>query len=172
MANLRKPKEGEHNPYYQTYIDLVGDDAMAVLEQQQNDLANLLETVSEEELDYRYAEGKWSLREVLVHVLDTERIFAYRSLSVSRGEDRNHMGFDQNAFMDNSDWGHLTALDLLQDFNAVRSSTLVLFQNMSAEQVSRVGEVSGGAFMANSGAYIIAGHFAHHMRIIQERYLR
>ena len=144
---------------------------MEMLHQQQNDLSNLLESIEAEELDYRYEENKWNLREVLVHILDTERIFAYRSLSVSRGEERDHMGFDQNDYMDNSNYSHLTAIDLLIDFNAIRSATISLFENMTQVQVQRIGLVSGGPFMANSGAYIIAGHFAHHMKIIKERYL-
>ena len=171
MASLRTPQTGEYNPYYQTYMNYVQEDVMEMLHQQQNDLSNLLESIEVEELDYRYEENKWSLREVLVHILDTERIFAYRSLSVSRGEERDHMGFDQNDYMDNSDYSHLTAIDLLIDFNAIRSATISLFENMTQVQVQRIGLVSGGPYMANSGAYIIAGHFAHHMKIIKERYL-
>lgn len=171
MAALRQPQSGEYNPYYQTYINYIHEEVIEVLHQQQNDLSNLLESIEAEELDYAYEEGKWTLREVLVHIFDTERIFAYRSLSVSRGEERDHMGFDQNDFMDNSDFSHLSAMDLLIDFNAIRSATISLFENMTQVQVERIGRVSGGPFMANSGAYIIAGHFAHHMKIIQERYL-
>ena len=171
MASLRTPQTGEYNPYYQTYMNYVQEDVMEMLHQQQNDLSNLLESIEAEELDYRYEENKWNLREVLVHILDTERIFAYRSLSVSRGEERDHMGFDQNDYMDNSNYSHLTAIDLLIDFNAIRSATISLFENMTQVQVQRIGLVSGGPFMANSGAYIIAGHFAHHMKIIKERYL-
>lgn len=171
MAKLSTPQTGEYNPYYQTYINYIDKDAFISLDQQQNDLSNLLESLTEEELNHRYEEGKWSIREVIVHIIDTERVFAYRSLSVSRGEERDHMGFDQNDYMDKSDYSHLTGYQLLKDFNAVRSASISLFENMTAQQVNRMGEVSGGPFKTNSGAYIIAGHFAHHMKILKERYL-
>jgi hypothetical protein len=174
MANLtmQRPDAEEYAPYFGKYVDLVpGDDLVGALRGQIGDTLATLRGVSDGDSLRRYAAGKWSLREVVGHMIDTERIFAYRVLRIGRGDATPLPGFDQDPYIaaanfDTRKWG-----TLLDEFDAVRRSNLFLFEGMDAEAWERRGTSSGHPVTARALGYVIAGHELHHMRIVRERYL-
>ncbi|MGA7914767.1 MAG: DinB family protein [Candidatus Acidiferrales bacterium] len=166
------PGRDEAAPYYFTYIDrIASEDVVGVLETQLQEVPAFLSSISEEKSLYRYAPEKWSIREVLNHVSDTERAFTFRALWFGRGFSDPLASFDQNvaaggARADDYSWAsHAT------DFRNVRRATLSFFQNLPAEAWSRKGVASGNLVTVRALAYIIAGHLAHHLAILRERYL-
>lgn len=170
---LERPQNGEYGSHFEPYIEKVPDvDLASLLESQIEEFIQLLSGISEEQAKFRYAEGKWSLKEVLGHVADTERIMSYRLLRVARGDKTPLPGFEENLFVAHSKANSRSINDLLQDFAAVRIATLSLFRQLDDEAWTRVGSVSGHDCSATALAYIIAGHAIHHIGIVQERYLR
>lgn len=174
-----RPLPNEAADYYYGYIDRVtGDDVVSALEQQLDETVGLLSEISEEQSLQRYAPDKWSMRELLSHVNDTERVFLYRALWFARGFTEALPSFDQEvgvagARADEFDWANH-----IEEFRANRLSTLAFFRNLPAENLeagqevwSRTGIASGNSFTVRSLAYIIAGHLAHHMAVLKERYL-
>jgi uncharacterized damage-inducible protein DinB len=166
------PGRDEAAPYYFTYIDrIASDDIVSVLINQLQEVPAFLSQISEEKSLHRYAPEKWSIRQVLNHVNDTERTFAFRALWFGRGFSEPLASFDQNtaangARADDYSWAsHVT------DLRDVRNATLSLLQNLPEEAWSRKGVASGNAVTVRALAYIIAGHLSHHIAIVQERYL-
>jgi len=166
------PGRDEAAPYYFTYIDrIASDDIVSVLTNQLQQVPAFLSQISEEKSLHRYAPEKWSIRQVLNHVNDTERTFAFRALWFGRGFSEPLASFDQNtaangARADDYSWAsHVT------DLRDVRNATLSLLQNLPEEAWSRKGVASGNAVTVRALAYIIAGHLSHHIAIVQERYL-
>jgi DinB superfamily len=171
-AMLGRPENSEAATYYFTYINQIGKgDIVAILEQQLYETAALFSSISEGTSLYRYAPDKWSLREVLNHITDAERMFAFRALWFARGFHAPLPGFDQNvgvagANADAVPWGaHL------EEFRRVRFATISFFRNMSADAWMRTGNADGNQFTVRALSYIIAGHFAHHVAIVRGRYL-
>ena len=166
------PGRDEAAPYYFTYIDrIASDDIVSVLTNQLQQVPTFLSQISEEKSLHRYASEKWSIRQVLNHVNDTERTFAFRALWFGRGFSEPLASFDQNtaangARADDYSWAsHVT------DFRDVRNATLSLLQKLPQEAWSRKGVASGNSVTVRALAYIIAGHVLHHIAIVQERYL-
>jgi hypothetical protein len=166
---IPRPAADDAAPYYFTYINQVtGDDPLAALEAQLNE--PLLSSISEEKSLYRYAPGKWSIRELLNHVTDTERAFAFRALWFARGFETPLPSYDQNvasvcALADQVSWAaHV------EEFRRVRLATISLFANLPAEAWTRSGIASDNRFTVRALAYIIPGHFAHHVGVVRERY--
>jgi hypothetical protein len=167
---IPRPAADEAASYYFTYINqITGDDPLAALEGQLNE--PLLSSTSEKKSLYRYAPGKWSIRQLLNHVTDTERAFAFRALWFARGFDTPLPSYDQNvaaagALADQVSWAaHV------EEFRQVRLSTISLFRNMPAQGWARSGIASDNRFTVRALAYIIPGHFAHHVGVVRERYL-
>lgn len=166
-----RPARGEAAPYYSRYIDLVhSDDVVGVLEAQLRDTTTLLATISEDRSRHRYAPDKWSLREMLSHVSDTERVFAARAFWFARGFESPLPDFDQEpcaraARADEIPWARHVG-----EFRAVREATLALFQNLFPEAWSRTGVASGNTFTVRAMAYIAAGHVAHHLAVLKDKY--
>ena len=167
-----RPAPTEAAPYYFTYIDrIASDDVVVVLESQLDPMLRLLATISEEKSLHRYAPDKWSIRQLLNHISDTERVFLYRALWFARGFDTPLPAFDQNiavpaAAADQFSWGSHVA-----DFDAVRRATLSFFRNLPPDAWSASGIASDNPVSVRALAYIIAGHVAHHIAILEERYL-
>lgn len=168
---MNRPQPNEAAPYYARYIELVEDgDIVSILARQLDETAALLSGISEEQSLHRYEPGKWSIREVMCHVTDTERAFAFRALWFGRGFDAPLASFDQNiavpaALADSISWKNH-----MEDFRAVRAATITLFRNLPAEAWTRTGVASGNPVSVRALAYIIAGHLAHHRSILMERY--
>jgi uncharacterized damage-inducible protein DinB len=167
-----RPESNEYASYYEKYVSLVPDtDLVETLERQGAETLALLRGLSEEQGAHRYEPGKWSVKQLVGHVNDTERIFAYRVLAVGRGDTQPLPGMDQEDYMAGVDFDARTLSDLADEFEAVRSATLHLLRHLSAEAWARRGTASGHEVTARAVAYILAGHGAHHVRILRERYL-
>lgn len=165
------PAAGEYNPYYGRYIEQLGDaDPLDALERGERECHDLLSPLGEERGRYRYAPGKWSVKDVVVHVLDTERIFAYRLLRIARGDTTPMPGFEQNDYAATAEADRRSLADILSEYHAVRSATLHLVQSLSGEALARRGTASGHPVSARALVYIIAGHERHHLRILREQY--
>lgn len=163
----------EASAYYFTYIDLVrGGDICDVLEAQLNDMMRLFERISPEQSSHRYAPGKWSVREVVGHLSDTERLFTFRALWFARGFDTALPSFDQHVAMAASGADLRAWDDLTREFKAVRLATLSFYRGLPASAWSRRGIASDNPFTVRSLAYLSAGHVEHHVAILRERYLR
>jgi hypothetical protein len=169
---MGRPERGEAASYYFTYIDRVPqDDIVGVMESQLEDVGKILASISEDKSLHRYAPDKWSIRQVLSHLNDTERAFAFRALCFGRDFHDPLPGFDQNisvnaARADEHSWASHVA-----EFRDVRRATLALFRKLPSEAWRRSGVASGNLVTVNALAYMIAGHVAHHVAILQERYL-
>lgn len=172
MANITAPDRTEAAEYYFTYIDQVpGGDICDILRAQIPETVPLLKGISEEQSLHRYAPEKWSIRQVVSHLNDTERLFVFRALWFARGFDSPLPSFDQNiaiatAGADDRPWS-----SHVDEFRVVRSATVAFFQDLPADAWSRRGIASGNPFTVRALAYISAGHVAHHLRILRERYL-
>ena len=166
------PAADEYLAYYQKYIDQVpAGDVLDTLEAQLADTVALLDRFGEARAGHRYAEGKWSVREVVGHVADAERIFVYRALCASRGEAGSLPGSDENAYVDEAGFDARTLNSLLGELTAVRRATLSLFRNLAEEQLMRRVIANGHPITPRALAWIIAGHERHHARLLAERYL-
>jgi uncharacterized damage-inducible protein DinB len=167
-----RPAPTEAAPFYSTYIDrIAADDVLAVLEAQRHTTLSVIANISEEKSLHRYAPDKWSIRQLLNHVSDTERVFLYRALWFARGFDTPLPGFDQNIAVPHAAADQFSWASHIADFNAVRAATLSFFCNLPADARNRTGIASGNPVSVRALAYIIAGHVAHHVAILEERYL-
>lgn len=167
-----RPQETEAAPYYQGYIQQAeGDDALAAMEQQLDEMMALLSGISEEKSLYRYAPEKWSIRQVLGHISDAERAFAFRLMHFARGFDAPVPGFDQEISAAGAESDRVSWSDLVEEFRWVRLSTIALVKNLPPEAWDRSGIASEKSFTVRSLAFIIPGHAAHHMKIVRERYV-
>ena len=171
-ASLR-PLPGEYAPYYEKYLAAVpGDDILAILEAQRRQMLLLLTGRAEADGELRYAPEKWTVKELLGHICDAERIFAYRALRISRGDTTPLASFDENAYARNSPLSRHPLSDLIEDYIAVRRATLSLFRNLDPAAWTRRGIASSHEVTVRALAYIIAGHELHHRNIIEEKYLK
>lgn len=167
-----RPAPSEAAPYYFTYIDQVkGDDALSTIEKQLDQSLAVLATVSEEKSTHRYAPEKWSIRQVLNHITDTERAFAFRALWFARGFQDPLPSYEQEIAAAGANADAVSWSAHIEEFRHVRQSTIWLFKNMPAESWDRAGIASGNRFTVRAMAFITAGHVEHHLRILRERYL-
>jgi hypothetical protein len=166
------PKTDEAAAHYSTYIGRISNDnILDVLESQLRDTSALFRDVSEEKSLHRYAPEKWSIRQVLNHVNDTERVFAFRALWFGRGFSGSLPSFDQNTGASAAQADEYPWADHVQEFQKIRQATVALFRNLPDKAWARSGVASGMSVTVNALAYIIAGHAAHHIAILRERYL-
>jgi hypothetical protein len=163
---------GEFLPYYGRYVALVPPgDVLATLEAQLADTVAPARRVGEERAGHRYAPGKWSVRELVGHVVDTERIFTYRALCAARGEPAELPAFDENAYVAGADFDARSLNSLLGELTAVRRATLALFRNLGDTALARRVVANGAPMSARAVAWIVAGHERHHQQLLRERYL-
>jgi hypothetical protein len=166
------PEASEYAPYYGRYISLLGgDDILATLEKQAQETRELLSGLSDAEEDYRYAPEKWSVKEVLGHVIDAERVFAYRALRIARHDRTPLPGFEQDDYVRYGGFSDRRLADLIQEFICVRRTNLLLFQQFSPEAWMRSGIADHKEISVRAIAYIIAGHELHHRQVLKEKYL-
>jgi uncharacterized damage-inducible protein DinB len=167
---MNRPARSEASEYYFRYIDQVkGDDVTTVLEQQLE--ADWLWEINEEQSLYRAAPDKWSIRQVLNHLSDAERVFAFRAFWFARGFDAPLPSFEQETSPANSDADDIAWRDHVEEFRSVRAATLALLRNLPAEAWQRTGTASGNLFSVRALAYIVAGHTHHHFTLLREQYL-
>lgn len=168
-----RPEKTEAAPYYWTYIDRVpGDNVLPVLESQWEELSALLSSISEKKSLHRYAAEKWSIRQLLNHVTDTERAFAFRALWFARGFPDPLPGYDQDVAASGAQADAVPWTAHVEEFRRVRLATVSLFRNLPPNAWMRKGIASDNPFTVRAVAFIIAGHVAHHFAILRERYLQ
>ena len=164
-----RPETGEYDPYYERYVSLVtGTDVVGTLESQRRQMLLLLSGCDEADADFRYAPGKWSVKELLGHVCDTERIFAYRALRISRGDRTPIEGFEQDDYVRNGP--RVPLAEIIEDYIAVRRATLTLLRNLDEQAWTRCGIANKKEVTVRALAYITAGHEFHHRRTLEEKY--
>lgn len=169
----RRPAATEYAPYYETYVKLVPDgDVLATLAQQGAETQKLLRSIDEQRSLHRYAPDKWSIREVVGHVADAERVFTYRALRFARSDPTPLPGFDQDVWARTTNAHAQTLVSLLDDLQALRAATVTLFRGFEDAAWDRTGTASGNAVSVRGLAYITAGHERHHVKILRERYLQ
>lgn len=167
------PSKEEYPAYTEMYMKWVKKDG-SLLEQLQNSLektVSLATTLSHEELQFRYKENKWSIKEVLVHIIDDERIYGYRALAFARNDKTVLPGFEQDEYNDHSDTSTRTIENILAEYKAVRQSTIALFNGFSDRALQRIGMANGNKTSVRALGYHILGHELHHIKIIQDNYL-
>ena len=169
---IAPPQPSEYAAYYGRYVSLVpGHDILATLDEQRRRTVLLLSCRTDEEGDFRYAPGKWSAKEVLGHVCDSERVFAYRALRIARADQTPMEGFEQDDYVRNGPFAYAPISDLVEDYIAVRRATISLLRSLDEPAWSRRGIANKNEVTVRALAFIIAGHLAHHTAILRERYL-
>lgn len=170
---ITKPDASEYFSYYAPYIALVEDlDLITALKDAEKKLNELVHNIPEEKSDYRYESGKWSVKEVIIHLNDAERVFAYRALRFARNDKTELSGFDENIWVPESNAGFRTLEDILKEHHHVRQSSLSLFENLTEEMSRRKGIANGKEISVRAIGFIICGHTLHHVQTIKERYLK
>src|SRR5882762_2504490 len=168
---MNRPAESEYAPYYQSYIEQVSEpEILPVLRSQLDDLDLLLGSVAPERETYRYAEGKWSMREIAGHLIDGERVFGYRAFCIARGESRNLPGFDEKEYMLSAPYNQIDLEDLLSELRLVRLANIAMLRNLDEQAWLRIGTANDAQVSVRALAFIMAGHVRHHMGVLRERY--
>ena len=169
---IARPQPSEHAEYYGRYIQRVPDgDVVSLLREQLMETVALLRDVSAEREDHAYGPGKWSIKQVVGHMIDTERVMAYRALRFARNDKTELPGFDENVFVANANFTSRTLGDLLEELQVVRASTIQFAKHLDDEALTRRGSANGQEVTVRALIYIIAGHERHHAAILRERYL-
>ena len=169
---IGRPESSEYGPFYTTYIGLVpGNDPVAALQNQLQETGALLRSISEERGLHRYAPGKWSIKETIQHLSDTERIITYRALRFARADKTELPGFEQDDYVKPSEADSRPLADLIEEFSQVRRSTLSMFRNFPHAAWVRTGAANGNTLSVRALAYIAAGHELNHVKILREKYL-
>ncbi len=170
---MHQPQPDEYNPYYHKYISLVDtEDIVGALTAQAGQTVAILSGLPENMGDHSYAPGKWTIKQLLGHIIDSERIFAYRALRIARNDPKPMEGFEQDDYVRNGGFEHCTLNGLIEEFQAVRRSTVLLFAHMHADACERRGIANQNEVSVRALAWIIAGHELHHKQILKEKYLR
>lgn len=168
----RRPTEPEYGSYYHKYISLVeGTDIIAELEASKGILQTFLEELPADKWNYSYRWGKWTIKETILHLLDTERVFAYRALRIGRKDGTPLPGYEQDDYVPSSDAKNRSAASVIEEFLAVRDASIQLFKNLPLEAYEQIGTASENPLSPLAAAYIIVGHQQHHINLFVERYL-
>ena len=162
----------EYSEFVATYINALDDvNLIEELEISLHDFIKFVQNIPMEKFDYRYAEGKWTIKDIIQHIIDAERIFGYRALRISRNDKTPLSGFMENDYIENTNANGRSIQDLLTEFSAVRHSNLLLFKNFSEEQLVRLGTASNHTISVRALGFLMIGHQKHHQKVFQERYL-
>jgi len=169
---MRPPLPKEYPAYYGNYIKLVAtNDIIKLLDEQVVDIQELISNVDEDKENFAYEPGKWTIKEVVGHIIDTERILAYRALRFARKDNTALAGFDENNYVANANFGKRTLYNLSHEFALLRESNIVLFKYFDEEMLNQSGIANDNEASVRSLLYMIAGHAAHHVNILKTRYL-
>jgi hypothetical protein len=167
-----RPNPGDYSTYYENYIKHIdGEDILKILNEQSKKTQDILNSFSEHRGNYCYADGKWTVKEVVGHLLDTERIFAYRALCIARGEKKSLPGFDQNDYVSEGNFNRRELFELNYEYRLLRESNLLLFRSFSPEMLKLKGFANDSSVTVLAILFIIAGHEKHHMNVLREKYM-
>ncbi|MCU0359877.1 MAG: DinB family protein [Bacteroidia bacterium] len=168
-----RPAKNEYFPFYETYISkVIEHDAVLALEENLSGTLSVLNQIPAKQWDYYYEPNKWSIKEVVLHICDVERVFAYRALAFARGETQMLPAFDEDVYALNSEAGARTPEALIEEFKNVRLSSLSLFKGCSPEALQKRGQLPAGTLTVNALAFAICGHCKHHLDVLKARYLK
>ena len=166
-----RPEPTDYAPSYANYVSLVTeDDPLSAIETQSSETQRLIASIDERKALYRYAEGKWSVKEVFGHLTDSERVFGYRALCIARGDQSSLPGFDEQEYMRNANFDDWKIGDIAESYALTRRANIVMFRNLREEDWSRRGTANDTPVTVRAIAFIIAGHERHHLRVLRERY--
>jgi len=172
FMKLYELSKTEYSSFNATYINAVKEeDLLKGLEKGLAQMVSFMESIPVDKLEYRYAEGKWTIKDILLHIIDAERIFSYRALRIGRGDKTPLAGFEENDYVPNSRANDRSLESLLTEFQFVRNSTLCLFKNFSGEQLAYMGTASNHSISVRAIGFVVSGHQNHHLKVIAERYL-
>ncbi len=164
--------KGDYHPFYEPYIFALGDvDLIEMLRRQRGNFPQFIESIPEQYWHSSYEEGKWTIAEALLHILDAERVFQYRALRFGRNDDTELPGFDQDAYVPFSGAGNYSKNDAIEEYRAIRTSTIALFEKFDDDALRRRGKANKAEMSVAALGFIICGHQRHHKLIIKERYL-
>jgi len=167
-----RPNQSDYAPYYANYIKLVdGEDILKILNDQSKITQDILNSFSEHKGNYRYADGKWTVKEVVGHLLDTERVFAYRALCIARGEKKSLPGIEQDDYVKEGNFNRRELFELNYEFRLLRESNLLLFRSFAPEMLWKRGFASEASVTVLAILFIIAGHEKHHIKVLREKYM-
>lgn len=171
ISDKLNPKE--YNLYYKTYIDNARDiNIVEGLKQNLVSVKDFYSSIPEQKHDFEYAEGKWTIKDILLHVIDTERVFTYRALRIARQDRTPLTGFDQDDYVVSAKSSSRSLVNILEEYNAVRQATIALYQSFDSNALEQIGEASGSPISVRAIGYILTGHENHHNQVIIERYLK
>lgn len=169
---MQRPSKNEYAEYYDRYVSLVEEtDIIAAMEEQLHEVEQIFAEISEEKSLYAYAEGKWTIKELIGHLADGEMIFAYRALRISRADKTPIEGFEQDDYIENSNFNSMRLADLIEELVLSRKISLILFGNLTEDAWKRTGTASDATVSVRALAFMMVGHIRHHLRILRERYL-
>ncbi|SKB74760.1 DinB family protein [Daejeonella lutea] len=168
---MKRPRADEYAAFYGKYIDTVSDNVIAELEHQANSFTTFLKGLTQDKASYAYAEGKWTIKELVGHIIDTERIMAYRLLTIARNDQTPLPGFEEDDYVLNARFADRTLDSLADEFAIVRKANMYLVKSLNEDEIGRVSSANGSPISVLALIYILAGHLNHHRNIIEERYL-
>jgi hypothetical protein len=169
---MARPVPSDYPVFYETYIKLVSEeDLVRTMRYSLTEIVDFLDRIPQDKAEYRYADGKWSVKELLQHIIDTERIFSYRGLCIARGEQQSLPGFDENAYARHADISGKTLKELKEELLIVRESVFMMYRGFTPEMLNITGISNNKQVTVNAIGYMIIGHVRHHFNIIRERYL-
>ncbi|MEP2023109.1 MAG: DinB family protein [Reichenbachiella sp.] len=172
MIQIAKPETSEYHNFYAGYVEQVGDrDVIQMISQQKEEFIAFISAIPEDRYNYAYAEDKWTIKQLLRHIIDAERMFGFRAMSIARGDQSKLPGFDDQMYVKMADDSKNTMKDLLAEFEFLRASHIQMISNFTNQANERVGNANGSDISVRAIIFIIAGHLAHHKQIITERYL-
>ena len=167
-----RPSSGDYSSYYENYLKLIkGDDILRILNEQNKSTQDILNSFSEHRGNYRYTDGKWTVKEVVGHLLDTERIFAYRALCIARGEKKSLPGFNQDDYVSEGNFNRRELFEITYEYRLLRESNLLLFRSFTPEMLKLKGFANESSVSVLAILFIIAGHEKHHMNVLKEKYM-
>ncbi len=169
---MPRPTENDYAPYYKDYVNYIeGDNIIKILRDQLSRTVKLVKSIPEEKGNYAYAKGKWSIKEVLGHITDSERIFAYRALCIARGEKKSLPGFEQDDYVRGGNFNNRTLMSLIDEFIQLRKSNIILFNSFTEDMLNKRGLANNNEVTVRAILFITAGHEIHHINILKEKYL-
>ncbi len=168
-----KPLPSEYPKFFGTYIAQVqNNNLIEALANSRTEVLNLIQSVKSEQEDFAYAPEKWTIKQVLMHCMDTERIFAFRAMSFARGEQKKMISFDENVYANNCDAHLRTLKSITEEYESIMNSSILLFKSFSENKLASTGEMQSGTITVNALGYAICGHTQHHLSVLRERYLK
>ena len=169
---MQRPLETDYTPEFARYVSLVPEeDVLPLIERQSSETQRLISSLDEARAMHRYAEGKWSVKQVIGHMTDAERVIGYRAMCIARGEKQSLPGYDQDEYMQYANFDSWRLGDLAESYALVRRANIVMFRNLDDASWDRRGTANDHPFSVRAAAYVIAGHERHHLKVLRERYL-